>query len=61
MNKLLFFVAFLISYGSLYPFSFDIAAIDSDRLQLFIGNWDGLTKTGNTLSNIALFVPFSRG
>ena len=58
MNKLLFFVACLITYGSLYPFGFNIAVVDSARLQLFIGNWGGLTNTSDTLSNIALFIPF---
>ena len=58
MRFVFFLVAFLVSYGSLYPFGFDLEA---GRPDAFAALWDTLgevTERGDVLANIALFLPY---
>lgn len=55
---LFFIIAFLIAYGSLYPFEFVWPADNSDSLQRLFQTWGSYTHQGDILANIVLFVPF---
>ncbi|HLO64099.1 MAG TPA: VanZ family protein [Azonexus sp.] len=52
----LFAIACLISYGSLYPFSFSPAS-EGAFAKLFL-EWDLFSSRGDVLGNIGLFVPW---
>jgi len=51
-------VAFLIAYGSLYPFVFQTGARLSADLSHFLGGWWQLpTSRGDVLANLLLYIP----
>lgn len=58
MRFLLFLVACLIVYGSLYPFRFELGGFTAEAFDAFLGTWDKQTRRGDILGNVALFVPF---
>ncbi len=53
---LFFLMAFLITYGSFYPF--DIVNPDEYALQMLFETWGNFTHQGDILANTVLFVPF---
>src|SRR5690554_5955680 len=58
MRLLLYSFVFLISYGSLYPFSFESTSIN-EALQSPLFNFRlGNSGRGDMIANILLFVPF---
>ncbi|MEQ9640859.1 MAG: VanZ family protein [Alphaproteobacteria bacterium] len=57
MRFLLFLVACLIVYGSLYPFQFDANGFTAEAFDAFLTTWTAPTRRGDTLGNIALFMP----
>jgi VanZ family protein len=57
MKFLLFFVIVLITYGSLYPFDFEVPGIETNDFQLFLATWSEMTHRGDILANIVLFTP----
>lgn len=58
MGMLLFLVAGLITYGSLYPFEFSQAGVDQAAIDAFLASWTAPSSRGDILGNIVLFIPF---
>lgn len=58
MGMLLFLVACLITYGSLYPFEFLDATLDQATIDTFLASWTAPSSRGDILGNIVLFIPF---
>lgn len=58
MRSVFYIVAFLVAYGSFYPFNFDLNTFDQNRLAALF-NFD-ISRTGlsDVVSNIVLFIPF---
>lgn len=50
--------AFLILYGSLYPFDFSLGTLTGSSVERFLYNWSLFTSRGDQLGNIALFIPY---
>lgn len=58
MTQLLVLVAFLIGYGSVYPFGFEARTIGAAQLAAFLSTYYGPTTLSNVVANIVLFAPF---
>ena len=57
MPLLLLTAAVLITYGSLYPFNFDLATFSADEVDRLLVIDPFGTRRGDILANIALFAP----
>ncbi len=58
MRILFLLVAFLIAYGSVYPFTVDLETAGAAEWREFLASWRASNSLGDMLGNIALFVPF---
>jgi VanZ family protein len=57
-SRVLFIVAALIAYGSLYPFHFTVPQLHAAAWMKLFSDSSSLTSRGDALGNLALFVPF---
>ncbi len=58
MAKLFYAVAFLVTYGSLYPFDFSLSELSGEATRRFLFEWSLFTGRGDVLGNVALFLPY---
>ena len=58
MNKLWIGFAVVVTYGSIYPFNFQIHTLDADTYDRFIASCCLAFRPGDILGNIILFVPY---
>jgi len=58
MRALFITVAVLITYGSIYPFEFRMENDFGEALRTLLSTYDGQTRRGDILGNVALFLPF---
>ncbi|MGQ8364653.1 acyltransferase family protein [Glaciecola sp. 1036] len=58
MKKIFYLVCFLIAYGSLYPFTFELSNFSQERLSLLLNFSIFRTNFSDIIANIVLFVPF---
>ncbi|OEU63853.1 MAG: hypothetical protein BBJ57_04575 [Desulfobacterales bacterium PC51MH44] len=56
--KFFLFITFLIAYGSVFPFNFQLDSIDLTILKSSLMFWRQPSILGDIMSNICLFVPF---
>ena len=57
MGLLLFLVACLITYGSLYPFEFSQDGVNQAAIDAFLASWSVPSSRGDILGNVVLFIP----
>lgn len=58
MFQLLILIAFLISYGSIYPFEFVARELSAPALVTFLTTLYSPSSFGNVVANIVLFMPY---
>ena len=56
--KYFLLITFLIAYGSVFPFNFQLHSVDLAILKKSLMFWRQPSGLGNILANIGLFVPF---
>lgn len=56
MGLLLFLVACLITYGSLYPFEFSQDGVNQAAIDAFLASWSVPSSRGDILGNVVLFI-----
>lgn len=58
MHWLLTLIVLFVSYGSLYPFSFDVDLVTEGSIRHFLTDFPTWSDRGNVIANSILFMPY---